>query len=528
MSVESVKKIKDGKRFREILAILRKHQFSQGLTPAKLRAIFEDLGPTFVKFGQILSMRSDILPQEYCRELEGLRTDVTPLPAETIRRIVSERYGRPWEQVFSDISPQPLGSASIAQVHEARLVDGTQVVVKIQRPDIKLTAERDIKLMKRAAGLMKYTPIGSALDFNLVLDEMWKALQQELDFGVEADNLEEFRACNRDVAYVTCPQVYRELSSDGILVMEYIGGYQIDDAEGLTEAGYDLDEIAVKLVNNYIKQITVDRFFHADPHPGNIRVRDGKIVWLDLGMMGRLSKREADLYMGIIKTLYSNDSLALTDVLLSLCQYKTPPDRLEVGACVDALVAKYKSMGMADINLGAVVTEFVDMLNRFGVSVPASLTMLGRSLLVIQGMLAGVSPDTNVMEIVADYIKAAASGPDAIEAKAKSVMKQLLASGDRLTMLPEQASDLIRKAGSGQLSVNVRNSCSESEFEGRYALVNRIILCLLDCALLLGTALLCSLAAMPHFLGMPWLATVFLAAAAVVSAVLIVRGRKKK
>ena len=527
MPEPSAKKVRDGKRFREILSILRKHQFSQGLTPEKLRAIFEDLGPTFVKFGQILSMRADILPQEYCTALESLRTDVAPMPADTVRHIITERCGRPWEEIFSVIDPDPLGSASIAQVHEARLTDGKRVVVKVQRPGIKATAERDIILMKRAAGLMKYTPIGNALDFGRVLDEMWKALQEELDFSMEARNLEEFRAYNADVAYASCPEVYEEFSNSGILVMEYIGGYQIDDSKGLTEAGYDLDEIAVKLINNYIKQITVDRFFHADPHPGNIRVRDGKIIWIDLGMMGRLSKREADLYTGIIKSLYNNDTLALTDTLLSLCECKTAPDRLGIGAEVDAIVSRYKSMPMADINIGQMVMEVVEILNRYGVSVPASLTMLGRSLLVVQGMLAGVSPDTNVMGIVADYVAASAAGKSAAGEKAKSVVRQLLLSGDKLTMLPEQASDLIRKAGTGQLTVNVRNFSTESEYAGRYALVSILILCLLDCALILGAAL-CCLAPLPRFLGLPWLGTVFLAGAIVLSVLLIIKIKKHK
>jgi ubiquinone biosynthesis protein len=388
----SPEKIKEGKRFREILAILRKHQFAQGLTPDKLRAIFEDLGPTFVKFGQILSMRSDILPDEYCRALEGLRTDVTPLPYERVCSIVSEVYGKPWQQVFESIDPVPLGSASIAQVHAATLLDGTNVVIKVQRPDIRPTMERDIKLMKRASGIVKYTPIGSALDFGMVLDEMYRALNDELDFDMEVRNLEEFRTANRDVAYVGCPEVFEELCSDRIIVMEHIGGWQVDDAEGLKAAGYDLDEIAVKLVNNYIKQIVVDRFFHADPHPGNIRISDGKIIWLDLGMMGRLSKREAGLYMDIITSIYENDASALADTLLGMCKCEKPVDKQAFTSEVDGLLTKYKAMSMADINISSVITEVVEILNRSGVSIPSSLTMLGRSLLVIQGMLAGVSP----------------------------------------------------------------------------------------------------------------------------------------
>ena len=520
-------KIEEGKRFREILSILSRHQFTQGLTPDKLRSILEDLGPTFVKFGQILSLRSDILPREYCAALEGLRTDVTPMPGEQVRALVSEVYGRPWQEVFSAIEPKPLGSASIAQVHAARLPDGSDVVIKLQRPDIRETMERDLKLMKRAAGLSKYTPIGSALDFGRVVDEMGRALREELDFDVEVRNLEEFRACNREIKYVACPEVHQELSNGRIIVMENIGGWQIDDTQGLTDAGYDLDEIAVKLVNNYIKQITVDRFFHADPHPGNIRVRDGRIVWLDLGMMGRLSRRDADLYTNIITTLYENDIMGLTDTLLAMCTCGRPPDRLALSAEVDGLVAQYKSMAMADINLGAAVTECVDILNRYGVQVPASLTMLGRSLLVVQGLIADVSPQTNVLQIVIDYVAAAMTETDALRRRLKTAAKNLLASGDKLTVLPSQLSEYLKRANAGQLTVSVRQSAAESEWEGKRALLGLLLLGLLEGALLLGGALLC-LAPLPHFLGLPWLATVFLAGAAAVGALLLTRFKKKK
>ena len=316
----------EAKRFAEIVAILQKHHLVQGLTPEKVRDIFVDLGPTFVKFGQILSMRSDILPKEYCLALETLRTDVTPMPLTEVERILTQAYARPWQEVFSDIGIRPLGSASIAQVHAATLTDGQRVVVKVQRPDLYEIMSRDVRLLKRAAVLLKYTPLASALDFHAVLDEIWRTVQQELDFTIEADNIAEFKRLNDGIVYADCPATYPMWCTKNVLVMEYIG-HQIDDAAGLRADGYNLNEIAVKLVHNYIRQITVYRFFHADPHPGNIRVQEGKIVWLDLGMMGRISPREAELYLGIIRTIYEQDVPALTGTLLSLGQYTRMPDR---------------------------------------------------------------------------------------------------------------------------------------------------------------------------------------------------------
>ena len=453
----------EAKRFAEIVAILQKHHLVQGLTPEKVRDIFVDLGPTFVKFGQILSMRSDILPKEYCAALETLRTDVTPMPLTEVQDILTQAYARPWQEVFSDIGIRPLGSASIAQVHAATLTDGQRVVVKVQRPDLYEIMSRDVRLLKRAAALLKYTPLASALDFHAVLDEIWHTVQEELDFTIEANNIAEFKRLNDGVAYADCPATFPKWCTKNVLVMEYIAGHQIDDADGLRADGYDLNEIAVKLVHNYIRQITVYRFFHADPHPGNIRVQGGKIIWLDLGMMGRISPREAELYMGIIRTIYDQD-------------------------------------------------------------VPASLTMLGRSLLVIQGMLTSVSPDANVIEIVAEYVKNTALSREHIEKKVKTLAQQLARSGEKLTVLPTQLSAFLSKANAGQLTVNVKKSWSDAARAAQSKLLNRLIFALLDCSLLFCAAIT-GLAPLPRVLGLPWLALVFFAAAVAVTIALFDRRR---
>ena len=266
---------------------------------------------------------------------------------------------------------------------------------------------------------------------------------------------------------------------------------------GLRADGYDLNEIAVKLVHNYIRQITVYRFFHADPHPGNIRVQDGKIVWLDLGMMGRISPREAELYLGIIRTIYEQDVPALTDTLLSLGQYTRMPDRQALAERIGIFLHKYEAMPMADMDMGVLVDEFVQILNEYGVSVPGSLTMLGRSLLVIQGMLTSVSPDANVIEIVAEYVKNTALSREHIEKKVKTLAQQLARSGEKLTVLPAQLSEFFGKANAGQLTVNVKKSWSDAARAARSKLLGRLIFALLDCSLLFCAAITC-LAPLPR------------------------------
>lgn len=527
MSETKAAKQDDNRRFREILGILRRAQLTKGLTPEKVRSVLSDLGPTFVKFGQILSTRSDILPKEYCTALEELRTDAQPMPIEEVYDILGGQYGCDWQEIFAQINPVPLGSASIAQAHEALLADGRQVVIKVQRPGLYDTMQRDLRLMKRAAGVLKFTALGGALDFRKILDEMWITAQQELDFTNEAKNLREFADNNRDVTYARCPEVFEELCTGSVLVMERIGGHQIDDTEGLLADGYDLNEIATKLVHNYIKQITEDRFFHADPHPGNIRVEGGSIIWLDLGMMGRISKREADLYVRLITTMNAGDAMGLTDVLLSFGEYEVMPDRLALSSNVEAMLAKYQLVSMADMNLGSIVDEAVGILREYSVSVPSSLTMLGRSLLVVQGLLATISPELNLVEIVAEYVKNSVDPVEYAKKKVKKISMQLMRSGEKLTELPAQTSDFLRKTTGGQLVVNVKKSASAAENDTRYLLINRLILGAALCALLLASAVASLSGVTPLLCGVPWPAAAFFGAAVAVAIVLIT-GRKKR
>jgi len=272
-------------RLREMVEVLRARDIVHGITPEKLRLILEDLGPTFVKLGQIMSMRPDFLPQEYCDELMKLQTEANPLPFSVIEKVIEQEYQRRWTRIFRSIDEEALGSASIAQVHCAVLLDGEKVVIKVQRPGVHDIMSKDIVLLKRAAGILKILgPAQDVVDFSMVLDELWAIAKQEMDFVMEANHIEEFRHANQDADFVSCPKVYRHLTTQHVLVMEYVDGIQIDDVAGLKAAGIDVRRIGERLGENYVKQIVEDGYFHADPHPGNIWVRGGKIVWLDLGM----------------------------------------------------------------------------------------------------------------------------------------------------------------------------------------------------------------------------------------------------
>ena len=427
----------DTGRLLDIIMTVSRHKPAQGLTPEKLCDIMRDLGPTFVKLGQLLSMHPEILPPEYCRALEALRTDAKQLVTAQMREIISAEYGRPWNTVFSRILPFPVGSASIAQVHEAVLLDGTHVAVKIQRPDIYATMERDVRLIKKALSILKFrtiNAINSVMDIVDIIDEVWRVAKEEMDFEKEAANIKLLRKNTEGIEYVYCPKVYEELSTKNVLVMEFIGGFELNDIEGMKNAGYDMAEVCTKFINNYIKQFAEDKFFHADPHPGNIRVQDGQIVWLDLGMMGRLSDQDAANFTRAMHAIFINDVYEFTDAVIELCHFLEPPDREAMVDCFRGYLDKYRAVSMEEMTSSSdIFEELFKISSKFGLSVPRGLTMIWRSLLVMEGTVAMLSPDTNLAAIIGKHLAAQALGKGLAGTIARSISHKKLMSGTRLS-----------------------------------------------------------------------------------------------
>lgn len=506
------KKPKDKSRLREILAILAKHRLVQGLTPQKLRAIMEDLGPTFVKLGQILSMRRDMLPDDYCRELSLLRAEVRPLPFAQVEAVVQAECGAPLRELFPTFQEEPLGAASMAQVHAAVLRDGRRVAVKVQRPGISETMAQDIALLHKAARLLHLTDLGGVVDWDMVLDELWAMAQQEMDFRLEARNAEEFRRLNRDVAFVDCPQVEHGVSTAKVLVMEYIDGIPIDDQKALLAEEYDLDEIGLKLADNYVRQVVEDGFFHADPHPGNLRIRDGKIVWIDLGMMGRLSARDQELLRRGVRAMVTGDVEGLKAVVLALGICSAPVDHDRLYSDIEDFLARYGQMELGSMDLGKILDELMGLAKAHQISLPGGISMLGRGVLTLEGLLASISPDINLLQILANRMSASMVREiDWKEALQNGAMR-LWDSGRKTASLPSQLSDLLVQGGKGRLKMNVRLPDTDRFLAGLERTTNRKILCAFAIALLIGSCLLCLARLTPAWVGVPVLAWIGFAA----------------
>ena len=497
-------KIDNRARLKEITAVLRRHQVTRGVTPEKLRAILEELGPTYVKLGQIMSLHSDVLPQRYCDELMKLTSEVTPMPFETVEEVINRSYREDWHNIFSSIDRETLGSASIAQVHKARLLDGTDVIVKVERKGIYDIMARDIGLLKRAVGILP--PVGglkNVVDLEMVLDELWSTAQEEMDFLKEASNMEEFTRNNQGIRYIRCPKLYHEYTTSRVLVMEYIGGCPVDDKETLLAEGYDLGEIGRKLVNNYIKQVMEDGFFHADPHPGNVKVMDGKIVWIDMGMMGRLSYRDRNLMAQAVRAIAVGDIAMLEATITELGEIQGKVDSGKLYGELRDLMDRYGNASMGSIDAVEFFKDTMEVMKNNSIKLPHGMTMLVRGLTQMQGVLLGISPDINMAEIAAARLKEEMMQNFDFRAEAGKAGRRIYKAVGRTLDIPPLVKIALEEYLKGQSRINMELDSTKKFSDLMRRLVRNLVMGLWVMALLISSSIICTTDMKPRILGIP-------------------------
>lgn len=498
--------MREGGRFREIVKVLMDHDIMKGLTPSKLCDIFMDLGPTYVKIGQIMSMRPDMLPQEYCDELAKLRSEVTPMSIDEVRAALVDTYGDQLKGIFDHIDAKPLGSASIAQAHSAQLLDGQKVVLKIQRPGVYKKMKEDISMLRRATRLLKLAPgtvVADVVDFQGFIDEMWVVAQEEMDFLVEAKHTDEFANLNASEERIQVPRIYHEYTASKVLMMEYIDGCSVEYPDKLRELGYDCDELGTILLENYVKQITSDGFFHADPHPGNIWVRDGDIVWIDLGMMGHLSVRDRGLVNDAIVAVAEGNVSALKEVVLSLGIYNEPIDHSTLYADVELFLNHYSTSDIGELNLADIFQELLGIAKRHGISMPSSVSMLARGIATIEGTLSKLSPDVSMVDVLKREVLSSKFENFSPLEKSFDISRKIYRSTSKVTEIPGLSTDLMKMLMRGQTKVNMELSAND-EFKGVIRnSIDKLVVALVIAAFLIGSSFLCTTNMEPKILGVP-------------------------
>ena len=371
----------------------------------RLRSSLEELGPTFAKIGQILSTRPDLMPPEFIEELATLQDNVPPLTEEQVVRVMEQELGVPWEDVFETIDPRPLAAGTIAQVHRATLADHTKAVVKVQRPDAKEQIEQDLALLEVFAEKVAERPgLKQVVDMEAVFEHLSESLHRELDFRREAENIERMGSVIGDFSRLRVPVVHAEYSTSRLLVMQDIGGGPATSAP----EGPARREAARQLLESFYKQILVDGFFHADPHPGNLmwQPEEETLYFLDLGMIGEVGPDLREHMMLLLMAFWQQDVGFLTDVTLMLTGAINRTD-LDVEAFQEelgALMARNRGVSIKEIQLGPVLQEMTEIALRHDVALPASLTLTAKALAQMQLAAATLDPDVDPFDVAGKFL----------------------------------------------------------------------------------------------------------------------------
>ncbi len=539
-------------RLRQIQKIIWHYHAWRGLTPERATALLEALGPTFVKIGQIASNRSDIIPPEYAKAFQSLRTDVPPMPFETVEEIINTSLGHPWQQTFASIDPVPLGSASIAQVHKAVIAEhplgmarktaagkhlpaeeldsklikpGTVVAIKVQRPSVANDMLSDLALMHQAAALFGMTNAQQGIKITLdeLVDELDRTTRQEIDFTVELHNLEKFHALLADQKNVESPIPYSMLSSKDVLVMEYIQGPMINNKAAIAKNGDDLKALAHDLTESYITQVVDNGFFHADPHPGNILVNNHKVCWIDLGMVGSLTSSDRGLIMRIMEAAVRNDAYDLMAALLAAVQDSTHADRSTLLQRLTDLLAVYLTANLADINMGILFSQIIEILRRQNLVLPSSWTLLARSLITFEGVIAEISPHESILAIVTEHVRKYELSKEHIEAKLRETVSNMLGSAEASVKIPEQIEHSLDMLNRGEITLNGDMKIPQSFTQALYSIAGTLGLALIAMGLFIGSSIVCTTSMSPKLLGVPLLGVLGYIGAFVLSAYVVCR-----
>ena len=369
----------------------------------RLRAALEELGPTFSKLGQILSTRPDLLPAEYIEELAMLQDNVPPLAEQDVVRISELELGVPWEDVFESVDPTPLAAGTIGQVHRASLSNGDRVVIKVQRPTAREEIEQDLALLEIFAEKAKERPaLQKVIDMGAVFKQLSSSLRRELDFTQEASNIERMREILQGFDRLDVPSLYRDLSTSRLLVMEEVQGIPIREAPKCLARS----QAARQLLESYYKQIMMEGFFHADPHPGNLMWWKERVYFLDFGMVGNLEAELREHLMLLLMSFWQEDAEFLTDItlLLSSNTDQSDLDMSKYQAEISEFMSKYRAASLAEMQIGPILQEMSEISLHHGIPLPASLALTGKALAQVQLATVQLDPTLDPFEVAGKFL----------------------------------------------------------------------------------------------------------------------------
>ena len=472
---------------------------------ARFRLVLEELGPTFIKLGQLLSTRSDIVPADVLQELQKLQDHIPAVPTDLIMAQIHQELGYPVEELFATFEETPLATASIAQVHRGTLKSGEQIVCKVRRPDIKAVIETDTDIMMGMAYLIeKHLPGGEMYDPVGLVKEFRRSIQRELDFSREGRTTDRFAANFADEETIHIPEVFWDLTGQTVLTLEYVSGIKISQHEELKEAGLDLKEIARNGADNFLKQVFIHGLFHADPHPGNIHVLPGNVICIfDFGMVGRLDE---DLKLHLTELLLCvlrRDVDRLIMQLLYSGELHDESNLKNLKRDLTEFIDDYYDILLQDLKVGKLLIDFVEILTEYQIKFPPNLLLLSRALFVMEGLGKQLDPDFNMVEQIkpfAEQIMKDRYSPSSIAKESAQVLQAYQALGKSL---PKDIKEFINRINRNKFKIDVEHRGFERLINDLDKSTNRISFSMVIGSLIIGSSLIMQIDKGPVLFGFP-------------------------
>lgn len=471
----------------------------------RMRMVCEELGTTFIKFAQIASNRPDLLPEELIEQLSTFQDQVTAVPPGVIREVLVQELGKAPEAVFEKFDYEPIASASMAQVHRARLPGGREAVLKVQRPGIDETVDLDIVILKQLAHLLeRHFPATHSYQPMELVKMFEKSIRKELDFSIEASNLRRFENQFRGNDKIYVPAYYPEYSTKKVLCMEYIEGVKITHLDELAKIGMTGPELALKGINLYFEQVFDHGFFHADPHPGNIFVMpDKKICFIDFGMMGSVVESDRLLLGDLLLAVHQQDVEALKQALLRFSWDQAAVNEKDLEYDLIEFFQDYTHIGIEDIDSSEVMSGLNTLFFDYKIKVPANLLLLLKALVIIEGVGLMLDPRYDIIGNIAPYARRLVERKFSAEKMSKSLWKSFGDLTRLATSLPADAQEVIDKVRKGKLRIEFEHKGLEQLEEMLGILSKRIAFAIVLGALILGSSLLMVANVPPYFRNIP-------------------------
>ena len=426
----------------------------------RVREVMEELGPTFIKMGQIASTRPDVIPGEIITELEKLQDHVPSFPFSQVRQIIEEELEAPMEDIFTAFEEEPLAAASIGQVHRARLASGETVAVKIQRPNISAIIETDLEILMTMAGLVEQRyEWAERYQVKGIIEEFAATLRGEIDYVAEGRNAEKMARQFLDNPKIRIPRIYWDYSREKVLTMEYLQGTKLSQTEKLIEMGFDTSEITREMVKAIFHQILSEGFFHGDPHPGNIFVLPGQVIaFLDFGMVGRLSPQMKYSFTSLVIGMIRKDTEGMIDAVLDMGLITRQINMSRLRKDVDILKDKYLDVPLSQVSLGRAVNELFTVAFKHRIMIPSDLTLLGKSLLTLEGTVEKLAPELSIIDIARPFGYQLLKERYQISSRARTAFEKIQEYLELLLEMPKLFKEMAGNIIGGNMGIEVRIS----------------------------------------------------------------------